>query len=89
MHKDFGEFKEKIHPYYGKGNFSKNSQLFKFIEEKEVSEVDKKILKRFEINCPFCEGDSVSDIIDSIEDVDGQWECSNGHQFVLKYIRKM
>lgn len=43
----------------------------------------------FKINCPFCEGNSVSDVIDKIEDVDGQWECSNGHQFVIKYIRKL
>ncbi len=43
----------------------------------------------FKINCPFCEGKSISDVIDSIEYVDGQWECSNGHQFVVKYIRKM
>ena len=43
----------------------------------------------FEINCPFCEGKSISDVIDSIEDVDGQWECSNGHQFIVKYIRKV
>jgi len=43
----------------------------------------------YEINCPFCEGKSVSDVIDSIEDVDGQWECSNGHQFVIKYIKKI
>ena len=47
----------------------------------------KKIM--FKINCPFCEGNSVSDVIDSIEHVDGQWECNNGHQFVVKYIRKM
>ncbi|HUS51310.1 MAG TPA: hypothetical protein VMZ91_14170 [Candidatus Paceibacterota bacterium] len=43
----------------------------------------------YEINCPFCEGKSVSDVIDSIEQVNGQFECSNGHQFVVKYIRKM
>jgi len=43
----------------------------------------------FEINCPFCNGKSVSDVIDSIEQVNGQWECSNGHQFTLQYIRKM
>jgi len=43
----------------------------------------------FKINCPFCEGHSVSDVIDSIEDVDGQWECSNGHQFVIKYLGKI
>ena len=43
----------------------------------------------FKINCPFCEGYSVSDVIDSIEDVDGQWECSNGHQFVVKYLGKI
>jgi len=35
MLKDFEEFKEKIHPYYGRGNFTKNIQLLKFIEEKE------------------------------------------------------
>jgi len=43
----------------------------------------------FKINCPFCEGNSVSDVIDSIEEVDGQWECSNGHQFVIKYLGKI
>ena len=38
-YKDFDEFKKKIHPYYGQGNFSKNSNLastlIKIIEEKE------------------------------------------------------
>ncbi len=43
----------------------------------------------FKINCPFCEGNSVSDVIGSIEEVDGQWECSNGHQFVVKYLGKI
>ena len=46
-------------------------------------------MKMFKINCPFCEGNSVSDVIDKIEDVDGQWECNNGHQFTIKYLRKM
>lgn len=35
MYKDFEEFNEKLHPYYGKGNFTKNMELFKFIEENE------------------------------------------------------
>ena len=35
MFKDFEEFKEKLHPFYGKGNFTKNIELFKFIEENE------------------------------------------------------
>ena len=43
----------------------------------------------FKINCPFCKGTSVSDVVDSIEGVDGQWECSNGHQFLVKYLGKM
>ena len=47
------------------------------------------VSKSFKINCPFCDGYSVSDVIDSIEFVDGQWECNNGHQFLLKYIRTM
>lgn len=45
--------------------------------------------KMFKLNCPFCKGYSVSDVIDSIEDVDGQWECDNGHQFLVKYIKKI
>ena len=39
-----------------------------------------------EINCPFCNRTCISDIIDSIEEVDGQWECAEGHQFIIKYI---
>jgi len=39
----------------------------------------------FEINCPFCGGTAISDTVDSKEEVDGEWECENGHQFVLKY----
>ena len=42
-----------------------------------------------EINCPFCDGKAVGDVIDSKEEVDGEWECENGHQFVVKYIRRM
>lgn len=40
------------------------------------------------INCPFCNGKSISDIIDNEEDVNGQWECENGHMFVLEYLTK-
>jgi hypothetical protein len=39
-----------------------------------------------EINCPFCDGKSVSDIIDRKEEVKGQWECENGHQFIVEWI---
>ena len=35
MFKDFKEFNEKIHPYYGRATFSKKMELFKYIEEKE------------------------------------------------------
>ena len=35
MFKDFEEFKEKIHPYYGSATFNKKCELFHFIEEKE------------------------------------------------------
>ena len=35
MYKDFEEFKEKIHPYFGRGNYSNNTDLLKFIIEKE------------------------------------------------------
>ena len=58
--------------------------------EKIIDEEEKEgRMSYFKINCPFCEGHSVSDVIDSIEDVDGQWECSNGHQFVVKYLGKI
>ena len=35
MYDDYDEFEEALHPYYGKGNFTKNMRLFQFIEEKE------------------------------------------------------
>ena len=35
MFEDFKDFKEKLHPFFGKGHFTKNIKLFKFIEEKE------------------------------------------------------
>lgn len=38
MYNDFEEFKEALHPYYGRGTFSKKCELFKFIEEKEEKE---------------------------------------------------
>ena len=40
-----------------------------------------------EIYCPFCGELTASDVIDSFEEVDGQWECDNGHQFTVKYLR--
>jgi len=39
-----------------------------------------------EINCPFCKKKAYSDVIDKKEDINGQWECENGHKFVLEYI---
>jgi hypothetical protein len=41
-----------------------------------------------EINCPFCVGKAISDVIKSKEKVKGQWQCENGHQFVLEYLGK-
>ena len=35
MYKDFEEFKKKIRPNYGPGNFTKNSKLPSFVVEKE------------------------------------------------------
>ena len=46
-------------------------------------------IKIFKINCPFCEESIISDIIDNIEEVSGQWQCNNGHTFVLEYIEKI
>ena len=43
----------------------------------------------FEINCPFCGGTAISDVINSKEEVDGEWECENGHQFILKYLGQL
>ena len=40
MYKDFEEFKEKIHPYYGQPNYTKNMKLLNFILEKEKREED-------------------------------------------------
>jgi len=40
-----------------------------------------------EINCPFCKGTAISDTVDKKEEVNGQWECENGHQFVLEYVK--
>lgn len=38
MFEIFEEFDEALHPFYGHKNYSKNCQLFKFIEEKEEEE---------------------------------------------------
>lgn len=43
----------------------------------------------FKIYCPFCGATVVSDVVDEIEGVDGQWECSNGHQFLVTYLETM
>ena len=37
-YENYEEFNEKIRPFYGRGNFSKKCELFKFIEEKENKE---------------------------------------------------
>ena len=39
----------------------------------------------FEINCPFCDEKIVSDVIDKITEVNGQWQCNNGHTFCLQF----
>ena len=33
MYKNFKEFKDKIHPYWGQSNFIKNSKLLSFLIE--------------------------------------------------------
>ena len=38
MYKKFEDFKEKIHPYWGKPNYTNNTDLLKFIIEKEEKE---------------------------------------------------
>lgn len=40
----------------------------------------------FKINCPFCESTIISDVVDEREGVNGQWQCPNGHTFLVKYI---
>ena len=42
VYKNFEEFNQKIHPFYGKGNFTNNNELFQFIEEKEGKTEEKK-----------------------------------------------
>jgi hypothetical protein len=39
-----------------------------------------------EINCPFCSETIISDVVDTLDDVNGQWQCENGHMFLLKYV---
>jgi len=39
----------------------------------------------FEINCPFCKETIISDDIDTMEEVNGEWQCNNGHTFVVKF----
>jgi len=40
----------------------------------------------FKINCPFCESTIISDVVDELEGVNGQWQCPNGHTFLVKYL---
>jgi len=44
MYKNFEEFRDKIHPYWGRSNFTNNTDLVKFIikkeEKKDVQNVD-------------------------------------------------
>ncbi len=43
----------------------------------------------FEINCPFCDSKLYSNVIDSIEEVKGQWECFNCNtKFLIEFIEK-
>jgi len=39
----------------------------------------------YEIVCPFCGEKIVSDVVDSMNGVDGEWQCNNGHTFSLMY----
>ena len=41
----------------------------------------------YEINCPFCKETIISDVVDSKEEVNGQWQCNNGHTFVVEFIK--
>lgn len=41
----------------------------------------------YEINCPFCKEKIVSDLIDTKNEVDGEWQCNNGHTFIVRYIQ--
>lgn len=41
MYKNFKEFREKIHPYWGKANYTNNMDLLKFVLKKEEKEEDK------------------------------------------------
>lgn len=40
----------------------------------------------YEINCPFCDLKVVSDVVDKKEQVDGEWQCDNGHTFLLAFL---
>lgn len=56
MFKDFEEFKEKIHPYYGSATFSKKCELFHFIEDREhricdISKLNEHCQHNFDYEC--------------------------------------
>jgi len=49
VYKDFEEFNRKIHPYWGPGNFTKNSKLLDFLIEyhdKNNEEGEEKCLRK-------------------------------------------
>ena len=40
----------------------------------------------YEINCPFCKEKIVSDVINHRSEVNGEWQCNNGHTFLVSFI---
>ena len=41
----------------------------------------------FEIHCPFCGKHLISDVIDSKEEVNGQWQCDSCMtNFLVKWL---
>lgn len=40
----------------------------------------------YTINCPFCKEKIISDVAEKVTQINGQWQCSNGHTFVLTYV---
>lgn len=47
------------------------------------------VIMSYAINCPFCNEYIVSDVCAQIEDVNGEYQCNNGHTFTLEFIRKI
>lgn len=40
----------------------------------------------YQIFCPFCGKTIVSDVVNRIDKVNGEWQCDNGHTFLLQYV---